>query len=220
MTKLKKNKLNHVHERDRTHQKKVGGIESCQTATAWSQLPLVSVEIASILTLRIFLEFLNALPASVTCLGALALLTTTRIYATTAPYLCWRQRGKFENPHTHHHTLRNPRCFPGQPLAIPSSQLRWGNLRAYKPLLHSWSGWKGRAGMGRVWMVKQYQGASLMRTLQIFVDDGYFGYLCRYPMGDEFLELRSLLLFDNWADALTNGCLILTDFINLNKNLD
>jgi len=67
--------------------------------------------------------------------------------------------------------------------------------------------------MGRVWMVKQYQGASPMWTLQIFIDNGYFGYLCRYPMGNDFLELRSLLLFDDWSDALANGCLTLRRFM-------
>jgi hypothetical protein len=59
-----------------------------------------------------------------------------------------------------------------------------------------------------------------MWTLEIFIDDGYFGYLCRCPLGGDFLELRSLLLFDDWSDALANGCLILRDFINLNRNLN
>jgi hypothetical protein len=54
-----------------------------------------------------------------------------------------------------------------------------------------------------------------MWTLQIFVDDGCFGYSCHYPIGGDFLELRSLLLFDDWVDALANGCLILRDFISL-----
>jgi hypothetical protein len=48
-----------------------------------------------------------------------------------------------------------------------------------------------------------------MWTLQIFVDNGYFRYLCRYPMRDDFLELRSQLLFKEWIEVLANVCLAL-----------
>ena len=52
-----------------------------------------------------------------------------------------------------------------------------------------------------------------MWTLEIFVENGYFGYLCRLPVDDDFLELRSLLLFDDWSDALANGCIALRRFM-------